>query len=155
METGRARALAKRLHARDCEEAGASVLRHLARVAKRTPAEARAVAWLHEALERTSVSERELLETGLTTDELRALRLLRRTADSRSDRDYLAHIDLIARAAGRSGRLARMVKIADLEDRRRHPRVRDDGWSPPYARGLRLLQDAMDKWHGAVSAGGG
>jgi hypothetical protein len=31
------------------------------------------------------------------------------------------------------------VKIADLQDRCLHPRVRADGWSPPYARGLALL----------------
>jgi hypothetical protein len=37
------------------------------------------------------------------------------------------------------GRLARLVKIADLQDRCLHPRVHPDGWSPPYARGLALL----------------
>ena len=35
-----------------------------------------------------------------------------------------------------------MVKIADLEDRCRHPRVRPDGWSPPYSRALRMLSAA-------------
>jgi hypothetical protein len=44
METVRARARAERLHARDREEDGASVLRHLVRVGRRTPAEARAIA---------------------------------------------------------------------------------------------------------------
>jgi hypothetical protein len=48
---------------------------------------------------------------------------------------------LVALAAGRSGRLARLVKIADLEDRSVHPRARAAGWSPPYARGLALLTD--------------
>jgi hypothetical protein len=96
------------------------------------------VAWLHEALEWTVVPEQELLGNGLTDDELRALRLLHRTG-SRSERAYLAHLRLIASAAGRSGHLTRLVKTADLEDRCRHPRVRADGWSPPYARGLALL----------------
>jgi hypothetical protein len=53
---------------------------------------------------------------------------------------YLAHLRLIARAAGCSGHLARLVKTADLEDRCRHPRLRADGWSPAYARGLVLLR---------------
>jgi hypothetical protein len=139
-----ARALAVRLHGGDVEESGASVLAHLERVASRTPVEARAIAWLHEVLEGTTVSERALLESGVTTEELRALRLLCRTSDSRSDRVYLAHVDLIACAAGPSGRLARAVKVADLEDRLLHPRVRPDGWSPPYARALQRLEASSD-----------
>jgi hypothetical protein len=107
------------------------------------------VAWLHEALERTAVTERELLVAGLTSDELRALRLLNRTTDSRSDHRYLAHLELIALAAGGSGRLARIVKTADLRDRCLHPRVRCDGWSPPYARALQLLWDTQDDPHRA------
>ena len=132
------------LHAGDRDEGGAPVLGHVRRVVRRTPAEARAVAWLHEVLESTDVSERDLLVEGLDSDELRALRLLRRVGDSRSDRAYLAHVELIARAAGRSGQIARLVKIADLEDRRRHPRVRPNGWSPPYELGLRRLLAASD-----------
>jgi hypothetical protein len=97
------------------------------------------VAWLHEVLEWTAVAEPELLRGGLDSEQLRALRLLYRAHDVRSDSVYLAHLGLIARAAGRSGRLARLVKIADLQDRCLHPRVRADGWSPPYARGLALL----------------
>jgi hypothetical protein len=31
------------------------------------------------------------------------------------------------------------VKIADLQDRCLHPRVRADGWSPPYATARALL----------------
>jgi hypothetical protein len=142
MDADRAREIAERLHAADIDETGEPVLRHLRRVARRTPAEARPLAWLHEAFGLTQVSEQELLEAGLTSDELRALRLLRHKADTRSERVYLAHLDLIARAEGRSGALARMVKVADLEDRCRHPRVRPDGWSPPYALALRILSGA-------------
>jgi hypothetical protein len=136
MDADLARVIAQHLHASD------PILLHVRRVASRTPAEARAVAWLHEALESTEVTEQELLMYGLGTDELRALRLLRRATDSRSDDVYLAHIELIARAAGRSGRLARMVKIADLEDCRLHPRLRNDGWSPRYELGLRRLRES-------------
>jgi hypothetical protein len=140
METDRAQVIAEGLHAGDREEDGIPVLWHVRRVARRTPAEARSVAWLHEVLEFTAVTEQKLLQEGVTSEELRALRLLHRTADTRSDRVYLAHLELIVRAAGRSGNLARMVKIADLEDRRLHPRVRPDGWSPPYELGLQLLR---------------
>ncbi|HET6548109.1 MAG TPA: hypothetical protein VFG79_06635, partial [Solirubrobacter sp.] len=104
--------------------------------------EARAVAWLHEALEWTTVSEQELLADGLTSDQLRALRLLSRSVDARIDEYYLAHLELIARAGGRSGMLARRVKLADLEDRLAHPYLRRDGWSPPYAAGLWRLRAA-------------
>jgi len=153
METERARAVAERLHAGDREEGGAPVLWHVRRVAHRTPMEARSIAWLHEVFELTAVSEQELLEEDLTLDELRALRLLHRTAGTRSEHVYLAHLDLIACAAGRSGDLARMVKIADLEDRCRHPRVRPDGWSPPYARGLDRLLRTSEYWPAEASVG--
>jgi hypothetical protein len=149
MDTGRARAIAERLHLGDREEDGTPVIRHVQRVASTVTEEARAVAWLHEVLERTAVTERELLVAGLTSDELRALRLLNRTTDSRSDRRYLAHLELIAHAAGGSGRLARIVKTADLRDRCLHPHVRRDGWSPPYSRALELLWDTQDDPHRA------
>ena len=152
MESERARAIAERVHLGDREEDGTPVIRHVQRVASTVTEEARAVAWLHEALEWTAVTERELLDAGLTSDELRALRLLNRTSHSRSDRRYLAHLELIARAAGGSGRLARIVKTADLTDRCLHPHVRRDGWSPPYARALLLLLDARDDSHRAKTA---
>jgi hypothetical protein len=152
MEIVRARLIAERLHANDCEANGTPLLKHIRRVVRRVPVEAKVVAWLHEVLEWTTVAEDELLMEGLESDELRALRLLHRMGDSRSDRVYLAHLDLIARAAGGAGDLARAVKIADLQDRCLHPRGRADGWSPPYARGLALLRDEPDAWQDARSA---
>src|SRR6266480_5835866 len=56
--------------------------------------------------------------------------------DRGSDVVYLSHVELIARADGTAGRLARTVKLADLQDRRRRPRVRPDGWSPSYTGAL-------------------
>lgn len=147
MDTGRAQAIAERLHLGDREEDGTPVIRHVQRVAGTVTEQARAVAWLHEVLERTAVTERELLVAGLTSDELRALRLLNRPSDSLSDRRYLAHLELIAQAAGGSGRLARIVKTADLRDRCLHPHVRRDGWSPPYSRAMALLWDTQDDPH--------
>jgi hypothetical protein len=154
MDLARARAFAEILHAGEREPDGTPLLDHVRRVAQMVPAEARPVAWLHEALESTGVTEQELLTEGLTSDELRAIRLLRRTSDARSYGVYLAHVELIAGAAGRSGYLARMVKIADLEDRCLYPRVRRDGWSPPYAEGLELLLDVSeDRVRDAPAAG--
>jgi hypothetical protein len=147
MELDHARLIAERLHADACEENGAPLLEHVRRVVRRVEADVQVVAWLHEVLEWTVIAEHELLGEGLDDDELRALRLLNCAHDSRSDDVYLAHLGLIACAAGRAGRLARQVKIADLQDRCLHPRVRADGWSPPYSRGLALLMD-----HGAGRA---
>lgn len=117
------------------------LLAHIERVAASVPDWARAVAWLHEVLERSNVSEQELSE-GLSSEELRAVRLLSRD-DFVSDRAYLGHIELIARAGGPAGQLARTVKRADLEDRLRHALIRPNGWSPPYARALKLLEQAV------------
>ena len=144
MEIEHARAIAERLQLGNHEEDGTPVLRHVRRVAFAVPAEARAVAWLHEVLEWTGVTEQELLIAGLTNDELHALRLLSRPTDSRSDRWYFAHLDLMAHATGDSGRLARIVKTADLEDRSLHPHIRSNGWSPPYAQALKLLRETRN-----------
>jgi hypothetical protein len=143
MQPRQARTIAERLHLGDRDVDGARMLTHIRRVVRSTPDEACTVAWLHEALESGAVSERALLEAGLDEDELRALRLVSRPPWPRSDRGYMAHIELIACAAGRSGRLARTVKIADLRDRLAHPRAQPDDWLPPYARGLQRLLGAV------------
>lgn len=143
MQSRQARAVAHRVHVHDQERDGSPLLLHIERVARAAPAEARPVAWLHEALERGAVSEQELLMAGLSDDELRALRLLTHPPLAGADGPYLGHVDLIARAAGYGGHLARLVKIADLGDRCRHPHVRADGWSPPYERALARLLDGL------------
>jgi hypothetical protein len=143
MDEEGARTIAERLHAHDRQEDGTPLLDHVRRVVAAVPARARPVAWLHEALEWTPVTEQELLVAGLTDEELRALRLLTRTNSSADDAVYLAHVRMIARAAGEAGRLARTVKVADLFERRAHPHVRRSGWSPPYARALELLRDGV------------
>jgi hypothetical protein len=146
MDATRARALAERLHRDDREPDGTPRLAHIRRVVRSVPPDARPVAWLHEALEAGVASEHELLRDGLESDELRALRLLNRSRASETDSAYLAHLQLIGYAAGRSGRLARAVKIADLTDRTRHPLLRRDGWIPPYRTALELLlHDAGDR----------
>jgi len=76
----------------------------------------------------------------LESEELRVLPPLCLAHGSGAERVDLAYLQLIARAAGRAGRVAREVKVADLQDRCAHPRVRSDGWSPPCARDLATLR---------------
>ena len=139
---GRARRIAERALRGSREPTGTPVIFHVRRVAEASPISARSVAWLHEVFEHSSVSEEVLLESGLTDEELRALRLLTRHGLSRSDEDYLAHIRLIARASGSAGETARAVKRLDLADRKRHPNRRADGWYPPYQAAISLLEIA-------------
>lgn len=153
MDADAARAIARLVHRSDRRLVGDALLGHIERVAASVPDWARSVAWLHEILEQGGMREQELLSRGLTDHELRALRLLSR-ADSYSDLAYLGHINLIARADGAAGRLARAVKRADLEDRRRHPLVRSNGWSPPYSRGLQMLRRAERREANTVVATG-
>lgn len=102
MDTAHAREIAEHL-------LDGVLLSETARRAAATPPEARVVTWLHPVLERGAVSEHELLAAGLTADQLRALRLLTRSAGARF------HRELIASASGRSGHLARAVLIAQEE----------------------------------------
>ena len=140
MDADRARALAEALHHGQREQGGAPLIEHVRRVAAAVPGEARVVAWLHEVLEHTSISEQELLADGLSLDDLRALRLLTRGNDSPSDASYLAHVELIARARGAGAGVARRVKRADLTDRALRPKLRVNGWAPPYELGLEILR---------------
>jgi hypothetical protein len=139
VRAGRARRIAERAYRGALEPTGEPVIAHVRRVAKASPVFARPVAWLHEVFEHSSIREEELLASGLTDEELRALRLLTRSTESRSEAGYLAHIDLIARSSGSAGDLARIVKRLDLEDRLQHPHRRADGWHPPYQLALELL----------------
>jgi hypothetical protein len=138
---GRAELFAVRAHGGQLQPTGEPLIAHVRRVAAATPQFARPVAWLHEVLEWTSVSEEALLGEGVSDDELRALRLLTRTLARRSESGYLAHATMIARAGGRAGSLARSVKVSDLNDRLRYPGPQGNGSRPPYERALRLILD--------------
>jgi hypothetical protein len=143
LDAEQARLLALRIHRGQLEPAGALLIAHVGRVALATPEFARPVAWLHEVLEWTSVAEQELLDAGVSEVELRALRLLNRSTARGSHEGYLAHIEMIARAGGRSGGLARSVKLADLQDRIRHDHRQADGSRLPYEQALELIRDAL------------
>ncbi len=142
MDADRARALAERLHHGQRDAGGAPLIEHVQRVEAAVPKDARVLAWLHEVLEYTSISEEALLAEGLSLGELRALRLLTHDKDAQSNANYLAHVELIARAKGAGASIARSVKRADLADRALNPSVRANGWSPPYELALEILRDA-------------
>ena len=140
LDEDHARALAERLHRGQHDGGGTPLIEHVARVAAAVATDARVAAWLHEVFEYTPTSEEDLLAEGVSTEELRALRLLTRDRASRSSTRYLGHVRLIADAVGPGADIARQVKHADLIDRAAHPTGVGGGWSPPYALGLEILR---------------
>ena len=92
----RARQLAERAHRGQVEASGRPYIDHVRRVADAVPPSARAVAWLHDALEWTGLAEGDLAEAGLSPDELAAVRLLTREVDHAGDSGYLDHVRAIA-----------------------------------------------------------
>ena len=139
LDEDRARALAGRLHRGQHDGAGAPLIDHVARVAAAVAADSCVAAWLHEVFEYTPMCVEKLLDEGVSTDELRALRLLTRDGTSRSTARYLGHVRLIADAVGPGADIARQVKHADLADRAAHATGAGRDWSPPYALGLEIL----------------
>jgi (p)ppGpp synthase/HD superfamily hydrolase len=119
-----ARDVARRIHRGQFTRSGEPLIDHVERVAFATPDESRAIAYLHDALERGNGAEEELRENGCTDAMYDVLALLTRgPAES-----YQAHVMRIARARGRRGRIARRIKLADLED---HLRDRSSTASAP------------------------
>jgi hypothetical protein len=113
-----ARAIAKSVHDGQQTSAGGSQFDHVRRVSAVVPERARVTAWLHDVLERTSVTIDQLRVQGMSPAELSALALLTRTEKD----DYRAYVQRIADAPGQAGALARVVKLADLEDHLVYPR---------------------------------
>jgi hypothetical protein len=121
-----ARSIAMVNHTGQRTRSGDLVLEHLTRVAAAVAPGDRAVAWLHDVLERSDVDPDDLRAQGMTPVELAALELLtREPAES-----YELYALRIAHAHGQEGRLARSVKRADLDDHLRLPHVLGH---PPYA----------------------
>jgi hypothetical protein len=84
------------------------------------------VAWLHDVLEQSRTTTADLGSQGLADVELAALDLLTRGPGE----SYEVHALRIAYAPGPAGRLARTVKLADLDDHIRREWVPG---APPYA----------------------
>ncbi len=147
-----ARALAERAHCGEIEPNGQPAVDHLRRVVAGVPPGARRVAWLHDALERTTVTGHELRSAGLGPAEMEALALLTRHPVDDDDA-FVRHVGLIALATGPAGDLARAVKRADIADRMRFPRDPAAAWRPPYARAMALLTGVrpLDAWRAGRS----
>jgi hypothetical protein len=126
MDAAVARSVAHYSHIQKRDRHGEPLVEHVARVVAAVPAEAQALAWLHDVLEHSPTTTAELRAHGLTPVELAALELLTR----RPGESYAVYILRIAYARGAAGRLARVVKLADLDDHLAREWSPDD---PPYS----------------------
>jgi hypothetical protein len=122
-----ARAIAHWSHLEARNRFGELQLEHLARVAAAVPSDDEATAWLHDVLEGTDVSPAQLRHAGMSDVEYAALQLLTREPTE----SYELYVLRIAHAAGDEGRLARSIKVADLDDHLAHEHIPPD--APPYA----------------------
>jgi hypothetical protein len=107
-----ARNIAYARHGERRNAAGEPIVQHLERVAASVPAEAKTVAYLHDILEHSDASIADLEAEGVTPVELEAVELLTRDPDE----SFEAHTLRITYAKGPAGRLARTVKLADIDD---------------------------------------
>jgi hypothetical protein len=151
-----ARSFAYSRHLDQRDRSGGLLVEHLQRVAAAVPPNARAVAFLHDVLEHTDTTARELEQQGLTRNELGAVELLTRNEGE----SFEAHALRIAHAKGPSGRLARTVKLADMADHVQNDRVdmatRPYGWAQRHIafaqlrteRPLAILPSARTAPHG-------
>ncbi|WP_306894792.1 hypothetical protein [Agromyces albus] len=101
------------------DKSGAPYIDHPGRISERfdpvtEPIEA-AAAWLHDVLEDTAVTAQELLEAGLMPEIVEVVLVLTRTPEVSLD-DYYARI--------RRDRIARRVKLADIDDNTARWRLR-------------------------------
>jgi hypothetical protein len=127
MEPAIAHRIASQNHKGRRNRFGDPVIDHLARVAAVVPPDARATALLHDLLELCPAATRRLRDQGLTPVELDALKLLTHAPGE----PYEVYVRRIAEAPGPAGRLARIVKLADLDDHLAHATIPSD--APPYA----------------------
>lgn len=127
METATAHNIASQSHRGQRNRFGDPVIDHLARVARAVPPDARSTALLHDLLELCPTARRRLRSNGLTRVELEALELLRHAPGEA----YEVYVRRIASAPGPAGRLARLVKLADLNDHLAHATIPPG--APPYA----------------------
>jgi hypothetical protein len=137
MDPAVASVIAERAHLDQTDRFGRRLLDHVMRVASAVPPDARSVALLHDVLERTSTSVEALQSDGLTPLESAALELLTR----RNGEAYEMYVLRIAFASGEEGRLARTVKVADLDDH--IASAGPDVDTPPYAWARRNIANAQ------------
>jgi hypothetical protein len=139
MSVAAARRIAQRADECQADGSGEPCIAHSGRVAAGVPLFARAVGWLHDAVERSGVDESVLIASGASPEERAALRLLSGGQRECSDDAFLERARVIARSPGASGRIARAVMRADLLDHVSHRAARSEVWSPPYGAALVAL----------------
>ncbi len=136
--------IARQAHAGVDDRHGIPYICHVERVAAAAPEHARAVAWLHDTVEDTSVSSADLADAGASPEQLRALELVTRPAEL----TYMDYVRRLAAGPGPAGAIARAVKHADLHDNLNRPRTPEmDGIERRYLRALKIV-------HGAMTAAG-
>jgi hypothetical protein len=129
MEESVARDIARSCHRTQRTRHGSPMYAHVERVAAAVE------------LEPSPLTGDELVARGLSPDERSALLLLTRAPAE----NYTAHVHRIADGGGIAGRLARAVKLADLDD---HLAVADRrAGDPPYAWARRVIRGAQRR-HG-------
>jgi hypothetical protein len=146
VEPGIAHQIASRNHLGQRNRFGDPVTEHVERVAAAVPPDARATALLHDMLELCPTARWQLRRKDLTRTELAALELLTHTAED----PYEVYVQRIADAPGPAGRLARIVKLADLEDHLAHESIPGD--APPYAWAREQLLIARERSVNAAPA---
>lgn len=127
---------ARHAHAGQLSRSGEPLIDHVERVGAALPAGARAIGYLHDVLEWSDACVGDLRRQGLTDAELSVIKLLTRDPSE----SYETHVKRIARARGVGGRLARAVKLADLED---HLARRVGPGAPNYAWARDLIGTAQ------------
>lgn len=102
--------LAREAHAGQVDKSGRAYVHHLERVVSLVDGpQAQSVAWLHDVLEDTDITEDELLAEGISRDVVAAVQIVTR----RAPWDYEEYIRRIILSRNP---LAIAVKRADLED---------------------------------------
>ena len=127
MDEATARGIARQSHDGQLTRHGSSMTDHVERVAAAVADDQRAVALLHDVLEKSGARLDDLHERGLTAIQRAALELLTR----RDGETFEQHTLRIGDGDGPAAAIARSVKLADLED---HIGLAHDASpNPPYA----------------------
>ncbi len=141
MDEALAREIARYSHDGQLTRHGSPMTEHVERVAAAVPAAARAVAFLHDVLEKSDMRLDDLRERGLTPVEHGALDLLTR----RDGETFERHALRIGDGEGWAGAMARSVKLADLEDH--IGQVTDGRPRPPYRWARRHVLASQHRRH--------
>lgn len=139
MDVAVARTIARDSHIGQQTRHGSPMSEHVERVAAAVSEDARAVAFLHDVLEKTDTRLEDLQVSGLTSTERAALDLL----TGRLDETYELHLLRIGHARGPGSAMARAIKLADLEDHLAETSHTLD--EPPYAWARRHILAAQSR----------